>query len=689
MRVTLTCLLCLSLLPSVMLCRGAAADDELNHLINSVRGEVRVRPAVIEDLPRRLFLLNRWAWMLFEQGMDVNKVYPWQKAIDIDRVGKSNPQEAMTTVAAAYADLERFVAAYKENPTENKHLIQEINKTRRELKTTPTNVANLKHRIDCLNHWARLLMSRGFGAGRIYTFETAMMLTSYAETQPETAFRLTEGLFAALQELQATPVITSHPPTAVITTPYPPPPPSHAGSPKTVVTVKLKLNAPSALVTEGVAVYDSRMAMTNINADFKSTRIEYPPLTPSVKGDGYMQANDGAISLDISTVPVFVEPVGMGQGGCAATPEHSPFGMLAGDFDSLGSAGGQRYAGNLAANLPFKQIRFIGPNGLHFILYRDGAVKGGGTRYLDKMKPLYDDAISKGLNVMLTIDPSTARVAPGAFNKRGEFAKDDVKPYVEFLETVMRKYPKVRDYVLDTEADASWQPETYANVLAITYKTIKGRCRNCRLTTSGLFKRDLVFYERVLETLKQKKVKKAFDFFDMWHPYGGQEQNIDSVDEYEQIRQSYNDTVTLLERYGYFNVPIFIGETGYPSDSHDPHLSADVHSESRQARELIKRFVTAIAIGVKRVYWATTVDYHRFGGIQGYFDYTGLIHNPENKQLSHKKSAYYSYRLLIEKLSCFENAMVTRIPNLSGAVGYKFEKGNRAIYVLWADEPDQ
>ncbi|KJU84447.1 hypothetical protein MBAV_003359, partial [Candidatus Magnetobacterium bavaricum] len=83
--------------------------------------------------------------------------------------------------------------------------------------------------------------------------------------------------------------------------------------------------------------------------------------------------------------------------------------MLAGDFDSLGSAGGERYAGNLAAKLPFKQIRFIGPNGLHFILYRDGAVNARGTKYLDKMKPLYDNAISKGLNVILTIDPSMAR----------------------------------------------------------------------------------------------------------------------------------------------------------------------------------------------------------------------------------------------------------------------------------------
>ncbi|KJU84393.1 secreted protein [Candidatus Magnetobacterium bavaricum] len=215
MKETLTCLLCLLLLLVAALYKDTATadDEELRQLINSVRAEIKHRPAVIEDLPRRVFLLNRWAWMLFEQGMDVNKVYPWQKAIDIDRVSKVNPQEAVTTVAAAYADLERFVAAAKDNPVKNKRQrdinINEINKTRQELKTTPTNVTNLKHRIDCLNNWARLLMSQGLGAGRIYTFETAMMLTSYVETQPDAALQLTDSLFAALEAIQASPVITS------------------------------------------------------------------------------------------------------------------------------------------------------------------------------------------------------------------------------------------------------------------------------------------------------------------------------------------------------------------------------------------------------------------------------------------------------------------------------------------------
>ncbi|MBF0339184.1 MAG: hypothetical protein HQL05_15295 [Nitrospirae bacterium] len=687
MKATLTCLLCLLLMLTVIRCKDSTAEDkDLMMLINGVRQEVRQRPTATDDLQRRVFLLNRWARILFEQGLDVNTVYPWQRALDIDRATTANPQQAMAEVTAAYADLERFVATHKEDPAENKRILDEINNTRRQLKTTPTNAANLRHRLYCLNQWARLLMAQGIDAGRIYTFETSMMLQSHALLQPEQASVLVDGLFASLESIQATPVITapSPPPAAVMPPPPTPPQPVYSKSPRATVTVNLRLNASYAQVTEGVAQYDSGIAMTNTSADFKTTRVESPPLVPSTKGGGYMQVTDGAISVELSAVPVFVEPGG-GQ-RCTATARYSPFGMLAGDFDSPGKAVGERYAGNLATKLPFKQIRFIGPNGLHFVLYKygsDGA--GGGARYLDRMKPLYDDAISKGLNVMLTIDPSTAMVAPGVFNKRGEFAQEDVQQYVEFLKAVMRKYPKIKDYSLDTEADASWQPETYARALEITYKTLKGQCPKCRLTTSGMFKNDLQFYEQVLETLKRMKVRKAFDFFGMWHPYGAMDDL--RANEYEQIRKNYKDTTELLMRYGYINVPVFIGETGYPSDSHDPRLSAGFHSERRQAQELIKRFVTAIGIGVKRVYWATTVDYHKFGGIEGYFDYTGVIHNPDNKQLSHKKLAYYSYKSLIEKLSCFENAKVTQIDNLPPeVVGYKFERGTKAIYVLWADD---
>ncbi|MBF0592547.1 MAG: hypothetical protein HQL02_10725 [Nitrospirae bacterium] len=671
MRVALPCLVCLSLLLTVTPYKGivadaVAGDEELRTLIDNAREEVMNSPTGPEDLPKRVFLLNRWARMLFEQGMDVNRIYPWQRAIHIDRLSNADPRQATAIVDAAYADLERFVATYRQDPVQDRLLLSEINKTRRELKTTPTSANNLKHRLYCLNQWARLLIAEGFDAGSIYTLETSMMLASDAEIQPDKVSPLVDNLLASLESIQAIPVITRTDPTPL--PPKPPNKPTNNQPANRLVKVDLEIDASSAQLTEGVARYDSGRLIKNTGADFKQTRIK---------------AQDGSISIALSTVPVFVQPEGGPLDGCDSTLSYSPFGMLAGDFDSLRKAAGNKYAGNLAADLAFRHIRFIGPNGLHFMLYRRD-----GDRYLDRLKTIYDDAISKGLGVMVTIDPSTASVAPGAFNRRGEFAREDVKSYTDFLDAAIRKFPKVKDYALDTEADASWQPEDYADTLAITYKTIKAQCQDCRLTTSGLFKNDLKFYEQVFEALRQKNAKRSFDYLGMWHPYGGMQDNGVNVNEYEPIRQHYRDTVALLERYGYVNMPIFIGETGYPSDSCDTAL-ATPHSERRQAGELIKQFVTAIAIGVKRLYWATTVDYHRFGGVEGYFDYTGLIHNPDNKHLTHKKLSYYSYSLLIKKLSCFENAKVTQIPNLQGASGYKFEKGGNSLYILWADEPGE
>ncbi|MBV6342810.1 hypothetical protein, partial [Candidatus Magnetobacterium casense] len=141
MKATLTCLLCLLLVLTAIRCKDSTAEDkslkdkdkDLMMLINGVRQEVRQRPNATDDLQRRVFLLNRWVRILFEQGLDVNTVYPWQRALDIDRAATANPQHAMSEVTAAYADLERFVATHKEYPAENKRILDEINNTRREL----------------------------------------------------------------------------------------------------------------------------------------------------------------------------------------------------------------------------------------------------------------------------------------------------------------------------------------------------------------------------------------------------------------------------------------------------------------------------------------------------------------------------------------------------------------------------
>jgi len=91
-------------------------------------------------------------------------------------------------------------------------------------------------------------------------------------------------------------------------------------------------------------------------------------------------------------------------------------------------------------------------------------------------------------------------------------------------------------------------------------------------------------------------------------------------------------------------------------------------------------------LGVKKIFWA-------FGLVEGFtgtgnheFDHTGLIYTRDTaKDKEMKKLAYYSYKLLTEKLEGCNFSKVERLKLGERIFAYKFNKLGKAIYVFWAE----
>jgi hypothetical protein len=107
-------------------------------------------------------------------------------------------------------------------------------------------------------------------------------------------------------------------------------------------------------------------------------------------------------------------------------------------------------------------------------------------------------------------------------------------------------------------------------------------------------------------------------------------------------------------------------------------------SEVDHAAELVKSYVYPLSLGVKKIFWTYgLIDRHNLGGqgVNNYFDTVGLIHNPLNEGKSHKKLAYYSYKLMVDKLTGSSNIIPLNLGE--GIHAYKYLRDGKSVCVLW------
>ncbi|MBF0404322.1 hypothetical protein [Candidatus Magnetominusculus xianensis] len=684
--------LLLSLALSVIISLNTAyAQEDLLSAVKRVRNDVKNTATNASNLNERLVIFFQWQRLLFEKGIDVSKAVDKERALKIEETAKTNPQQAFKIIDKAYADLEQHFGkaeltaapqprpemrpemksdtrpdqlnqppiAHSSVPAAAPHIdAQTIKAVRSEVKSTPTNEHNVQSRASVLNGWAAALKKTNPDSQKIYPAETATVIRAYINEDPKKAAAIVDRVFGDLEKLESG---TKH------------------ATPKTQmnkknVELQIAPNTEKVKITEGLPASQSGRTVAGFSTAFNAR-------TADVK--------NGVVELEFTDTPLYIEP--LSEASCTPNAANSPFVLISPEIEVLLDRNSQKYAGRYSQELGLRWIRFLGATGLNYMVYKSGGKDfASGDAYLDQLKSLYDDASAKGLNVITTIHPGSS---PSASNPQAgglgrlTFTDKDVKDYTEFLKAAITKLPKVKYFFVETEADYKFDPRDYALALSATYKTIKTVCPDCKIITAGYVNPERSYYKEVLDNLVIMKTAKAFDIFDMWHPFGTLNVYKGPEMEPEKIKAEFDKSARLLKSYGYEDVPIWIGETSYPSGSHNPYETG--FSERRQAADLITRYLSAISAGVKKVLWTNIYDHNKFAGNFSYYDYTGFINNPKNGGAFTKKLSYYAYAMLIEKFKCLDEPVITRMVLKKGIEGYKIQGRNgQILYVLWSN-PDQ
>ncbi|MEO5357133.1 MAG: hypothetical protein H7844_07535 [Nitrospirae bacterium YQR-1] len=609
-----------------------------------------------------------------ESGEDVESIFPKNTSIELEKLAKEDTQKAAYMVDSIYKKFEQLFAnkelkprggnssqtfgssqqqpgiqsqAMQYNSSQVSLSESEILTIRQDVKSEPTNSTNLDKRVNLLEQWAKQLRNQNENAKKIYTNESTMVLRGLSKEAPSKAMPIVDSLFADLEALLNN---TFKPKTKPVV--------------KKTVPFDILINAKRVRVSEGVPSSETGASFKSYPTDFKTYEID---------------VRDGKLRVDLGQIPLYIEPIEQADMRCKATKD-SPFVMISPEVEALTDLKAPQYAAVYAADLGFKWIRFIGATGINFSIYRYGGPGfSSGSAYLDQLKFLYDDAMAKGLFVIPTIHP----VSEGSPSGKRIFDSETEKQYKDFVKAVLNKFPHIKYYFVETEADHKMSPVDYAISLAATSKVMREQCSDCKIITAGYVSPELPFYKEVFEQLNKMNIKNALDAFDFWHAFSYINVYNGNYTEYEMMKRQYADSLNLLSQNGYKDTQIWLGETSFPSDTHNPYATG--YSEQKQASDVIARHTILISLGVKKINWNYIIDPYKDGGDYSYFDYVGFIHNTKNKGLSGRKLSYYTYKLMIEKFSCFENAVATKLPVTGGVDGYRFDKNGKTLIVVWQD----
>lgn len=269
----------------------------------------------------------------------------------------------------------------------------------------------------------------------------------------------------------------------------------------------------------------------------------------------------------------------------------------------------------------------------------------------------------------------------------------------ELSQTITTGIDRYRYLEVDTEPDGigGWQndPEGYVQLLRISHEVVKGISPDCRIMFGGLSGGQEVLDTQGATFLEKALTVGAAEFIDgiefKRHHF--------STNNYALLKDHYNRIGEILQRYGVdiHAIPVFVETAHYDGDPRDPaphslieHLP--IQTEAEQAGGLVRTYVYAIALGIKKIFWNLVYersDYepgHTVPFAQNPFNHYGLIHNPTNADgFSHKKLAFYTYKKMVEILDGSDWGRIQIIQAAENVRVYRFGKGGKTIHVAWWD----
>lgn len=272
---------------------------------------------------------------------------------------------------------------------------------------------------------------------------------------------------------------------------------------------------------------------------------------------------------------------------------------------------------------------------------------------------------------------ATARQLPG-----------DLAAYSAFVRAAVSRYKSsVHVWQVWNEPDDTghWAdtPAHYADLVIATSEAIRAADPTARVALAGIYKRE--FLDAVIQRLvAQRPDRSVVDALDI-HVFGAVRNGGPELQNFHKTYRDLGDVVTMYRDVtrgtAYATTPLWVSETATYSDT--PSEIWPAQSERDQARDLVRRFAFAFGQGVRRVGWASLVEWTTWQGKDVNFNHVGLVRNPANGHGKAPKLAYYTYKRLIEQLGDF--TAVSRLDAPDWVTALRFSTPRGPVIVAWYD----
>ncbi|MDQ7826703.1 MAG: hypothetical protein RDV48_28125 [Candidatus Eremiobacteraeota bacterium] len=244
----------------------------------------------------------------------------------------------------------------------------------------------------------------------------------------------------------------------------------------------------------------------------------------------------------------------------------------------------------------------------------------------------------------------------------------------------------------DLRGNSDW--EGFAHLQEITYKAIKKQCPAAKVMMGGQSGGGIETFDAFYAPILKKLGGRFVDIYD-FHYYG------DARLDWRGVKKIYDHIRKTLDSLGYKKTEIWITEmgsySGAPGDEkerqgprQDPHRIKDrPQTEREQARDVVKRYVYPLALGVKKVFWAFGLM-EGFKHDDGYFDHTGFIYDGEfdnDPPRGTKKLSYYTFKLMTQTLEGADWDKAGILDLAGNVYAIRVPRGKGTVTILWYDPP--
>lgn len=231
--------------------------------------------------------------------------------------------------------------------------------------------------------------------------------------------------------------------------------------------------------------------------------------------------------------------------------------------------------------------------------------------------------------------------------------------------------------------------EGYPDLQRITYRAIKEADPEARVLIGGL-KLPLPGLERAYERedlpLLEALHGGAVDILDVhWFGHAG---------DWRELAPALSRLREDLARCGFDGIPVWITEMGtYSGTPGGRGRGFPPQSERAQAAEMVKRYATALGLGVEKVFWAWGMR-EGFGDPRDndVFDNTGFVYDglgPGDPGKGVRKLAFWSFGKMTELLGSWTGERPERVDAGEGVEAVRFPcgEGGGSVIAVWLSGP--